>query len=274
MNICQTCRPMAAEDSTYWDERHAADDSLDTVGWAGLGRAFNGWMYAVRRRVFRRVVGAHVPLDGDARVLDAGSGTGFYLDRWSELGARRVEGSDRSSFAVERLRAARPGAAIHQLDLSGPPEALPAGPYDAVSAMDMLFHIMDADGYARAFANLARLVRPGGHLVMSENLLAGRTETGPHQVSRSEEEILGLLRENGFEPVARAPMFVLLNGPVDSRSRLLHRWWGLVTRVVSYREWLGWLVGAVAFPLELVAVRLARRGPSTKLLVCRRTTGR
>jgi SAM-dependent methyltransferase len=265
---------MAVDEATYWDERHAADDSLDTVGWAGLGHAFNAWMYAVRRRVFRRAVRTHLPLDDATRVLDVGSGTGFYLDLWRALGAGQVDGSDRSTVAVERLRRARPGTPIHVLDLGGAPEALPERPYDAVSAMDMLFHITDANDYAQAIANLGRLVRPGGHLVMTENLLAGRVEAGPQQVSRTEAEIVGLLRQSGFEPIAELPMFVLLNTPVDSDSRLLHVWWRLLTGVASLHERLGRLAGAVVFPFELVAVRLVRRGPSTKLLVCRRTSGR
>jgi hypothetical protein len=140
-----------------------------------------------------------------------------------------------------------------------------------VSAMDMLFHIVDGKAYERAIANLAALVRPGGHVVLSENLLDGRVHVAPVQVSRSEEEIMRLLRENGLEPVVRAPMFVLLNGPVDSRNPLLRAWWGLLTRVASFREATGMVAGAIVFPFELVAIRLARRGPSTKLVICRRS---
>ena len=113
----------------------------------------------------------------------------------------------------------------------------------------MLFHIMDEDAYARAIANLAVLVRPGGHVVLSENLLRdGRRHVGPAQISRSEDEILGLLRANGLEPVRRDPMFVLLNGPVDSDNPLLKAWWGGLTRVVSFRDQLGNVLGAVAVP--------------------------
>ena len=260
---------MAADEATYWNERHAADDSLDAVGWAGLGRAFNGWMYAVRRHVFGRAVRAHVPLDDGVRVLDIGSGTGFYLDVWHDLGAAYVVGSDRSTVAVERLRRARPDATILELDLSGAPADLPDETYDAVSAMDMLFHITDDEAYTRAIANLTRLVRPGGVVLLTENLLGARV-SAPQQVSRTEAEVIRVLREHGLEPVARLPMFVLLNTPVDSTSRLLARWWGLLIKVASRREWLGWLAGASVFPFELAAVSLARRGPSTKLLVCRR----
>jgi SAM-dependent methyltransferase len=261
---------MAVDETQYWEHQHRTDDSLDAVGWTGLGKAFNGWMYAVRRRVVRRILPAHVAVDRNTRVLDVGSGTGFYLDLWRELGAGRIEGSDLTENATRRLRAARPGVPIHRFDLGGDPEARPDGPFDAVSAMDMLFHITDDDAYARAIANLAALVPPGGHVVLTENLLDGRRVAGPIQVSRSEQEILGLLRAHGLEPVARAPMFVLLNGPVDSRNALLRGWWDLLTRVVSFREALGMVAGAILFPIELVAVRLARRGPSTKLLVCRR----
>jgi SAM-dependent methyltransferase len=263
---------MPAEDPRYWEQRHAAEDSLDAVGWTGLGRAFNARMYAVRRAVFSRAVRDTVRPGPDTRVLDIGSGTGFYLDAWRALGAGHVEGSDIAETAAERLRERRPGTPIHRFDLGGERDGLPAGPYDAVSAMDMLFHIMDSEAYARAVGNLAALVRPGGHVVLTENLLRdGRVHAGPVQVSRSEDEILGLLRASGLEPVKRVPMFVLLNGPVDSRNPLLRAWWGGLTRVVSYREWLGRAIGAVLYPAELAAVRLARRGPSTKLLVCRRS---
>lgn len=263
---------MTVDETRYWEEQHRADDSLNAVGWAGLGRAFNGWMYAVRRRVIRRVVPAHVSLGQGTHVLDMGSGTGFYLDLWRELGAGQIEGSDLTENATRRLRASRPGVPIHHCDLGGDPGQLPQRRFDVVSAMDVLFHIVDDAAYQRAIANLAGLVRPGGHVVLTENLLDGRVAVGPFQVSRSEDEILRLLRANGLEPVARAPMFVLLNGPVDSRNPVLRAWWAMLTRVVSYHEVLGRVVGAILLPVELVAVRLARRGPSTKLLICRRTS--
>jgi SAM-dependent methyltransferase len=263
---------MTVEPRSYWEEHHALGDSLDTVGWTGLGRAFNGWMYAVRRRVFKRIVPRHVPIGPDTRVLDIGSGTGFYLRLWRELGARQIDGRDLSARAVERLERAFPQSSIRAFDLGAEhPDLAPE--YDVVSAMDMLFHILDEDAYRRAIANLAALVRPGGHVVLTENLLDGRVVAAPAQISRSEAEILGLLREAGLEPLVQAPMFVLLNGPVDSTSRWLHLWWSLLTRVASFREALGWTLGALVAPFELVALRLVRRGPSTKLVVCRRSGG-
>ena len=62
-----------------------------------------------------------------------------------------------------------------------------------ISAMDVLFHIVDDDGYAQAIHNLARMLAPGGLLVFTENLLHGRTDRAEHQTSRSLEAVSSLL---------------------------------------------------------------------------------
>lgn len=264
---------MTFEARHYWEDRHARGASLDSVGWTGLGHSFNGWMYEVRRRIFLRVVPRFVTVTPETRVLDVGSGTGFYLRLWQQLGAGRIEGSDLSERAVEWLRTQYQELPMHVLDLGAEELTLEVDSYDAVSAMDMLFHILDDDAYRRALHNLGRLVRPGGHVILTENMLDDRREAGPAQMSRSEREIVGWLTQAGLEPIASVPMFVLLNGPVDSTNPWLARWWTLLTKAVSRNEAIGWTLGALLTPVELAAVRRVRRGPSTKMLICRRADG-
>lgn len=99
----------------FWEERLAADWNETGVGYRALGRAFNTWMYRVRREVFLREVG-RLPLDVRAAdVLDVGSGTGFYVDLWKELGARSVTGCDLTQAAVDRLRDRFPGTPFRQV---------------------------------------------------------------------------------------------------------------------------------------------------------------
>ena len=73
--------------------------------------------------------------------------------------------------------------------------------------MDVLFHVVDDDRYGRAIANLHSLLRPGGVLILTENLLHGDWHRGEHQVSRDADWILGLLRQTGFD-VLSAPAAV------------------------------------------------------------------
>lgn len=252
----------------YWSSRLEERFALDGVGWIGLGEPFNRWMYAVRARVFRRAV--EEALDPSrARVLDVGSGTGFYLELWRRLGARELVGSDLSSFAVERLRERFPGVRIERFDVSDG-DNLPEGPFDAISAMDVLFHVVDDDRYACSIRNLAGLLSPGGVVVLSENLLHGPTVRGVHQTSRNIGEVQTLLREAGLAVERRRPLFVLMNTPVDSESVLLRSTWRALQSLAG--RGLGGPAGAAVFPLEIALTRVLREGPSTEIVVCRKTT--
>jgi len=253
----------------YWEQRLTNAYTLGSVGWSGLGESFNRWMYAVRKRVFRRVVRESIDDLSDLRVLDVGSGTGFYLNAWQELGVRDLSGSDLTSVALTGLCAVFEDMPIHQLDIGGSPEQLPDDRYDVVSIMDVLYHIVDDQRYTQALHNLSRLVKPGGKLILSENCVA-QTQIGIHQVSRSRIQIEDVLREAQLIPVLQRPMFFLMNSPIDSNSRILHRWWSTVVKLSARNEVLGWSLGAAVFPLELALVRLASTGPSSKIIVCQR----
>jgi SAM-dependent methyltransferase len=255
-----------AED--YWSRRLEQEFSLEGVGYLGLGESYNRWMYAVRRRVFRAVVEERVDLP-NASVLDVGSGTGFYVELWRELGARHVTGSDLTSVAVERLGERFPDVSVRLLDLTKPLTE-ETGAFDAISAMDVLFHIVDDDGYAQAIHNLAGMLAADGVLVFTENLVHGRTDRGVHQTSRSFEAVSCLLGDAGLEIEFRRPVFVLMNTPVDSDSALLRRSWKTINILVRDHSRTAWVVGAALYPLELALGRVVKDGPSTEIVVCRK----
>jgi len=254
----------------YWSERLEQTYSLGGVGWLGLGEEFNRWMYAVRRQVFTRALRSRVATDW--QVLDVGSGTGFYIQRWQEMGVGEIAGSDLTSVAVKRLRERFPTHTFHKLDITGD---LPSdlGPFDAVSVMDVLYHVVDDGLYARAIQNLAGLVKPGGVLVLSENLVhrgAGRAE---HEVDRGIDEITSLLHEAGLVIESRRPVFVLMNTPVDSDSVFLRKSWTAIDLLVRRGPRYGQAIGAVLFPVEVVLTQVVKEGPSTEIVVCRKPVG-
>jgi 2-polyprenyl-3-methyl-5-hydroxy-6-metoxy-1,4-benzoquinol methylase len=256
----------------YWEQRLTEAYTLGSVGWRGLGEAFNRWMYAVRKHVFRRAAGDSVGDPSNLRVLDVGSGTGFYLNAWRELGVRDLSGSDLTSTAVTRLRASFSDIPIHQLDIGADPEKLPSERYDVISIMDVMYHVVDDRRYAQALHNLSRLLKPGGQLIFSENCIMQR-KAGIHQVSRSRDEIESALRNAHLVTILQRPMFFLMNSPIDSDSRVLRRWWSTVVRLSARNEMLGWSLGAAVFPVELALVRFASSGPSSKIIICRQEAG-
>ena len=254
----------------YWEQRLSAEYSLQGVGYAALGLSYNRWLYRIRKRVFRRIVRPLVRDAAAARVLDVGSGTGFYVDQWRGLGVKQIVGLDITDAAVSHLREAYPGCEFIVADIGS--ETVPLGPgsFDFVSCFDVLFHIVDDARYARAMKNTFALLKPGGMFVWSDNFLQhGRRDASVHVVSRSLEQSSQFLVDAGFEIVARKPMFWLMNAPVDSTSRIRRVWWKLLRAVVGRSDFLGKIVGAALSPLELALTHL-RESPSTEIMICRK----
>jgi SAM-dependent methyltransferase len=260
--------PTHFDEKVYWSTRLEKAFSLDGAGWHGLGEGFNRWAYKVRRRSFLRAVRSALPATAADQVLDVGSGTGFYVNLWRQLGARHVTGSDLTEVAVDRLRVGYPQDRFIQLDITSELNDVDVARFDAVSAMDVLFHVVDDARYASAMRNLGRLVRPGGVLLFSENLVHGVWLRGEHQVSRDIDWIYSQVRDAGLEVVSRRPMFVLMNTPIDSEARWLHRWWGWLTSGLHRWPRLASLAGALLYPLEILLTARFREGPSTELVVC------
>ena len=255
----------------YWESRLRQHYSLAGVGYLRLGRRFNEWMYRVRGEVFDRVVNGLGGEWAGAPVLDVGSGTGFYVDRWIRRRAQ-VTGVDLTDVAVQELTRCFPAARFVRADIGQPLNqvSLKPGSFDAVSAFDVLFHIVDDAQYAGAFANIAALLRPGGWFLWSDNFLRHPTERVAHQVSRTLAQSTRCVESAGFEVVDRVPMFVLMNYPADTTSRLARLAWTAMVAPAALGEPIGWALGALLFPIERALVRRMRESPSTELMLCRK----
>ena len=121
------------------------------MGWSSLGEAFNEWcVRGPASSLHPRGARRRWPGAADANVLDVGSGTGFYLDVWQRLGVSHITGSDLTEVAVQHLAQRFPAAAHQGIDIGAAAVPLPERAYDAISIVDVLFHIVDDERYAQA----------------------------------------------------------------------------------------------------------------------------
>lgn len=143
----------------------------------------------------------------EARVLDLGCGTG-QMTLFLASGGRRVVGVDLTRASLELgADAARrfgvDGALFVETDLHRP--ALRAGSFDVVLSLGVLHHTPDPRA---AFANLARLARPGGVIVVGLYNVFARL---PHRLRRLVARATGMrlllwdpvLRDRRAEPARR-----------------------------------------------------------------------
>jgi SAM-dependent methyltransferase len=105
----------------------------------------------------------------DARVLDYGCGYGRQLAELAQLGYRNLAGVDPSAAMVERARGLLPGTPIEVCEAARAPH--PDAAFDAVVLSAVLTCVPRDDDQRALLAEIHRLLRPGGILLLSDFLL-------------------------------------------------------------------------------------------------------
>ena len=261
----------------YWEDRLRKSYSLAGVGHRRLGRHFNTWAYRARAHAFARALRLAKPVTRPD-VLDVGSGTGFYIDAWHRHGAASVSGVDIASVAVTRLSQRWPADAFAQFDIGDELAAehsfLRPNSFDAISVMDVLFHVVDGGRFACALANLTSLLRPGGFLFWSDVFphATNVRQTRGHFVSRPLEVSERTVASAGLEVVRRLPMFTLLGFPEDTHGRLPRLAWSAMVAPAALYSPLGWGIGAALYPLDRLLTERRKEGPTTEIMICQKPT--
>ena len=262
----------SSDPGEYWQNRLTANYSLDGTGFQALGQEYNKWMYRIRKVIVKKAVKRMISKLDVKDVFDIGSGTGFYVEMWIKLGARGVIGSDITDVAVLSLRQNYPSNEFFKLDIGQEvlPDELSAKKFDIISAFDVLFHITDDVRYSNAILNINHLLRKDGIFLFSENFLHRDVLRSQHQVSRPLASIERLLQEAGFTILDRIPMFVIMNAPVDTNNRILPSTWKSIRVAAKKGKFASNITGCILYPLELVLTSIAREGPSTELMICKK----
>ncbi len=265
----------SSDPGEYWQNRLTANYSLDGTGFQALGQHYNKWMYRIRKVIVKRVVNRTISELNVKDAFDIGSGTGFYIDMWIELGATGVIGSDITDVAVSKLGEKYPSNEFFKLDIGQNvlPDQLSGRKFDIISAFDVLFHITDDVRYRNAILNISRLLREDGTFLFSENFLHRDALRSQHQVSRPLLSIERILQESGFKILDRIPMFVIMNAPVDTNSRLLQTTWKLIRTTAKKGRFASNFTGCLLYPLELILTGIVKEGPSTELMICKKLQG-
>jgi SAM-dependent methyltransferase len=179
------------------------------------------WFYRGKRDVVRHWIARHARLGAADLLIDAGCGTGTFLEEMS--GHCRVLGLDAhdESVALARPRLEAVGGGVLQTGLDR--VDLPDGCAAVVTLLDVLEHL-DDDG--AALREMLRLVRPGGLVVITVPALRwlwSDWDVALHHRRRySRSELLRLVRRPGAE-VLRCTYFNTALLPPIALIRLWRR---------------------------------------------------
>jgi SAM-dependent methyltransferase len=142
----------------FHDERFADDD-----------RSANRF-YAIDRASVEEFNRRLAALPADAAILDYGCGSGAYVAIAVAKGGRRVIAVDLSPVALEHAREAAEREGVAELiefrEMNAEALDFPDDSFDAVCGNGVLHHL----DLRRAYAEIARVLRPGGVALFSEPL--------------------------------------------------------------------------------------------------------
>jgi SAM-dependent methyltransferase len=165
----------------YWTDRLSKEFSLRGVGHGQYSEAYNGWIYRQKARTLRKIVPA-APVGG--RALDVGSGIGWVVAFLQKRGWT-TDGCDISEVAVTRLRERFPSSTFETHAFGEDTLPQEAGSYDLVTMLDVTYHVVDDALWERGIRELARVLKPGGSLVLLDRFGPEDVDAAAHVRFRS-----------------------------------------------------------------------------------------
>jgi 2-polyprenyl-3-methyl-5-hydroxy-6-metoxy-1,4-benzoquinol methylase len=220
----------------YWDSLHNENPGdFSAVGYAALGEGFNREAYLrLRLPALRRIL--HRNRVVPRSLLEAGVGTGAYGRVWHELDVKRWVGLDISPHAITDLRHRFPNGEFHVVDIARPEIALEEKAFDLVTAIDVLYHIVDDGHFETAVRWLSSRVSDRGCLLVSDVFTeAPHGRRFAHVRRRPMEAYLAILEPLGLRLVDREAVFAILGDPVpdrNGRGNLLYLVWRVLQKSI------------------------------------------
>lgn len=209
------------------------------------------WWFVGRRNLALGLLRRHLPSSGRPRILDLGCGTGVVSREISRWGT--PVSLDMSDIALGFCRKRSLSSLVRARG-----EALPFGSaaFDAVIALDIFEHIED---HSAAFAEVARILKPGGALVLS--VPAFESLWGPHDVALMhfrryrKRLVLDMLESAGLEPIRVSySVFFLFPAVVLVRALEKMRKGPAKASLVKVPRWLNnLLIGLQALEARCIA---------------------
>jgi SAM-dependent methyltransferase len=259
------------EPESYWQKRYASLD-LTRSGHADLPEAYNVWLYRRKQAVLRHSLGAMGFVAKGTRIIEVGAGTGAYIGFWKRLGVGTIAGVDISDAAVQYLSQRHPGHVFLKRDVTEP-GALQAfgGGYDMVTALDVLYHVVDDARLDVALQNVRSALRSGGLLAIHDQFLHRASEHCGYIRWRSLADWQLILDRGGFEFVSRTPIFFSMIQADDCASPgAAQRMDALWRRAYPWIGRFPGFFGAAGFALDSALGGLLSEGPSMELMLLRR----
>ncbi len=194
----------------YWEKRLSSRIDLRGTGHRAFDLKYNQWFYRAQADSLDLLLNRNRITPRDLSVVDIGSGNGFFVDFLLKRDAAKIVGLDITQASIDYLSAHFPECEFLKADISDENFRL-TRKFDLLTAISILFHIVDDSKFEQALQNIGNLVKPGGYAILSDTFSPPLVNLVSHVRFRSRAVYHKYLAKAGFIVLDTLPMFYLLN---------------------------------------------------------------
>lgn len=200
----------------YWNKRLNAKFDIEGVGYIGLGKTYNKYMYKNRVSILEYLLNNLFDNLENKEVLELGPGIGVFTEYFNSKKIKKYRAIDISRKSVDQLMHMFKDFQFTNGNISDF-KNYGANKYDLIFAADVLLHLINENDYKNTIRNISKSLKKDGYVITFDPVsLIGTKSSSPHMEIRDLKYIEQVLEENNLRLEAILPSAFFMNHPFDS----------------------------------------------------------
>jgi len=203
--------------SEYWNNRLGENFSLKGVGHISFSRFYNTWLYKTKLFVLNKIKNEKKIILAQKKVLDIGSGTGFFVEYYTQKKAK-ITGLDITDISILYLSKKYPQSKFYTLDISN---AMIEEKFDIINMWDVIYHQVDENLFLQTLTNISKMLKPGSFFICTDTFGGNQVkQVNEHVVFRPMANYAGIMDKLGFKLIKIYPLYRWMNRPYPWGTRV------------------------------------------------------
>lgn len=194
----------------FWEDRLSKGVGIQQTGHRAFSLEYNQLLYKVQADCLDELIQKNHIIAKNASYLDVGCGGGFFIEYFAQKGASPIFGIDITKQSIEHLQSIYPDYSFFESDISA--SHLPVnGSFSIITAISVMYHIIDNEKFQIALSNMCSLLQPGGYLILYDTFAKHLSPSPNHVRLRDFSKYKSILESQKVQVLEIKPAYYFLN---------------------------------------------------------------
>lgn len=201
---------------TYWNNRLNNKFDIEGVGYIGLGKIYNNYLYKNRLEILDYILKNILINNRNLSVLELGPGIGIFTRYFNGIEINDYKAIDISKKSIDELSKQYKEYKFINGDISK--SEYYDKKYHLIFAADVLLHVTNENNYKATILNISKSLNDDGICILLDPISILNTKSeSEHVIIRDIEYVKSILEDNNLELVQMLPVAFFMNYPFDKK---------------------------------------------------------